>query len=74
MSSIAIATCLPVAYYGYLQSTVATCSVLRLPVVYYDYTYSLPSVLPRLLYSAILYYVNLVFIITTPVLLKARSH
>ena len=48
----------------------ATCSLLWLPAVYYDYTYSLPSVQPRILYTAILYYVNLVFIIPTSVLLS----
>ena len=50
-SSVAIVTCLPVVYYGYLQSTMllpvvyygylqssmATCSLLWLPVVYYGY-------------------------------------
>ena len=75
---------LPVVYFSNLQSTMATCSLLRLPVfyygytcsllwlpvVYYDYTYSLPSVQPRLLYAAILYYVNLICIITTSVLLS----
>ena len=41
--SIAIATCLPVVYYGYiyLQSTMATCSLLWLPVIYYMATCSL---------------------------------
>ena len=68
--SIAIATFLPVIYYGYLQSIVATRSLLWIPVVYYDYTYGLLSVLHRLLYATIFYYVNLVFIITTSVLLS----
>ena len=34
--------------------TMATCSLLCVPVVYYDYSYSLPSVLPSLLYTATL--------------------
>ena len=38
-SSIAIATCLPVVYYSYLQPTMATCSLLWLHVVYYLYVY-----------------------------------
>ena len=43
---------LPGVYYGYLQSSMAICSLLWLPpVVYYDYTYSLPSELPSLLYA-----------------------
>ena len=37
MSSIAIATCLSVIHYGYLQSTMPTCSVLWLPAVYCGY-------------------------------------
>ena len=77
-----LATCsvlwIPVVYYGYLQSTylgylqstMVTCSLLRLPVVYCGYTHSLLSVLPRLLYAAIHYYVSVVFITTTSVLLS----
>ena len=48
---------------GYLQSTMATRSLLWLSAVYYDYTYSLPLVLPTL-------YAYLIFIITTSVLLS----
>ena len=69
-----MATCsllrLLAVYYVYLQSNMATCSLLCLPIVYYDYTYSLPSVLPIGFYMQLLYYINLVFIITTSVLLS----
>ena len=61
---------LPAIYYGYLQYTMATCNLLWLsvvyygylqstmaiPVVYYGYTYSLPSVLPGLLCLPSLHY------------------
>ena len=40
-----------------------------IPVVYYDYTYSLPWMLPVVFYTQLLYYAYLVFIITTSVLL-----
>ena len=33
-------TCLPVIYYGYLQTTMPTCSLLWLPVVYCGYLHS----------------------------------
>ena len=39
-SSMDIATCLPVVYFGYLQPTMATCSLLLLPAIYYGYLWS----------------------------------
>ena len=39
-SSITIATCLPIVYFGYLQSTIATYSPLYLPVFYFSYLQS----------------------------------
>ena len=46
-----------------------TYNLLRLPVVYYDYAYSLLSVPPIVFYTQLLYYAYLIFIITTFVLL-----
>ena len=65
-SSIAIATCLPVVYYDYLQSTMATYSLLWLPAIYFRYLQSTMSTcsvlcLPTcsLLWLPIVYYVFL---------------
>ena len=49
MSSIAIVTCLPVIYYGYLQSTMPTCSV------YYGYLWSIVAT-RSLLWQPVVYY------------------
>ena len=45
---------LPACYFGYLQSIMATCSLQWQPAVYSGHTYSLPLVLPSLLYTVTL--------------------
>ena len=48
--------CYDIVYFGYLKPTMATWRLLWLLVVYYGCTYSLPSVLPSLLYLPGLHY------------------
>ena len=67
MSFIVIVTCLPVVYYGYLQFTMSTCSLLYmstcsllwLPVVYHVYLQSTMSTCSLLCLPHVVYYVYL---------------